>query len=731
MVSGKFSRWAVIGVWIVLTAILTLTLPAVNEKEVNNTVDLPDDAPSVQADRLIEKEFPSSSGIPALLTWHKEGGLTEKELSQIQMLSKDLTDNPLNDQTFLPPLHEMPPQALMEYISEDKTTFVQTIFFKEDTDPDSLKENLESIRTKIKDQASSNPFKEKTDSDELSVRITGPVGISVDATGLFKGADVTLLIGTVLLVLVLLLLIYRSPLLAVIPLIGVGFAYLVTSPILGYMADHGWITVDAQSISIMTVLLFGAGTDYCLFLISHYRSELRHRESKFDALKHAFTDSSGAIAMSGLTIVISLLTLLVAEYGAYHRFAVPFSLSIFIMALAALTLVPALLSVFGRASFFPLIPRTEKMEEERAKKKNKPVKKRRPEGKIGKWVGHIVVDKPWTVVIISVILFAGLGTWAAQIKYTYDLLSSFPEDMESREGFAVISDAYSPGELAPATIIIDTEGKDVKLAEALDGLKIIEETGKPEEGKENTDLQAYSLTFSVNPYSIEAMDEIPDIKETAAKALEDAGIDSAADKVWISGQTATQHDTQTTSDSDRLLIVPMIIVLIAILLLAYLRSVTAMLYLMGTVILSYTAALGLGWIILHYFMGVDAIQGAIPLYSFVFLVALGEDYNIFMVSSIWRKKKTMPIKQAIREGVAETSGVITSAGVILAATFAVLTTVPIQVLVQFGLITSIGVLMDTFIVRPFLVPAITSLLGRYAFWPSKAKLYENEKSNSE
>ena len=150
---------------------------------------------------------------------------------------------------------------------------------------------------------------------------------------------------------------------------------------------------------------------------------------------------------------------------------------------------------------------------------------------------------------------------------------------------------------------------------------------------------------------------------------------------------------------------------------------------MGTVILSYTAALGLGWFILHNFMGVEAIQGAIPLYAFVFLVALGEDYNIFMVSSIWKKKKSMPIKQAIKEGVSETSGVITSAGIILAATFAVLTTVPIQVLVQFGLITSIGVLMDTFIVRPFLVPAITALLGRYAFWPSKAKLYEGEKEN--
>ena len=150
---------------------------------------------------------------------------------------------------------------------------------------------------------------------------------------------------------------------------------------------------------------------------------------------------------------------------------------------------------------------------------------------------------------------------------------------------------------------------------------------------------------------------------------------------------------------------------------------------MGTVILSFFAAMGLGWVILHYFMGVEAIEGTIPLYSFVFLVALGEDYNIFMISSIWRKKKSMPIKQAIQEGVAETSGVITSAGIILAATFSVLATLPIQVLVQFGLITALGVLMDTFIVRPFLVPAITSILGKHAFWPSKANM-EQEKDQA-
>ncbi|MGE7876037.1 MMPL family transporter [Peribacillus muralis] len=730
MMTGKISRWVVIAVWIMAAIILTFVLPAVKDETSNNTADLPADSASVVADEFIKEEFPNSSGIPALLTWHREGGLTDADLAEIQYLSKQLTDKPLTQQSFLPPLHELPLPALKKSVSEDGNTFVQPLFFKENAETAILEKNLESINDMVSDRIGSDPFKVSTDSDELSLRVTGPVGISVDATGLFAGADFQLLLATVILVLVVLLLIYRSPLLAIIPLIGVGFAYLVTSPILGYMANHGWITVDSQAISIMTVLLFGAGTDYCLFLISHYRSELRNHASKREAMMAAFKDSSGAIAMSGLTIVVSLLTLLVAKYGAYHRFAVPFSLSILIMMVAALTLVPALLSVFGRASFFPIIPRTPAMEEERAKKKGKAVKKHKEAGRIGKWIGDIVTTKPWTVIVSCLIIFSILAGYSSQIKYSYDILSSFPEDMNSREGYAVISDSYSPGELAPVTVVVDTEGKDIDLAPALKGMNIVESVNDPVAGKSNKDLKSYEVKFNMNPYDIEAIDSIPDIRTLAEKELKAAKISNVDEKVWVGGQTATQFDKRDTVKADEFKIIPIIIILISLLLLAYLRSVTAMVYLMGTVILSFFAAMGLGWIILHHFMGVDAIEGTIPLYSFVFLVALGEDYNIFMVSSIWRKKKTMSIKRAIREGVAETSGVITSAGIILAATFSVLATLPIQVLVQFGLITALGVLMDTFIVRPFLVPAITALLGRHAFWPSKVTDQE-EKEHSQ
>ena len=191
----------------------------------------------------------------------------------------------------------------------------------------------------------------------------------------------------------------------------------------------------------------------------------------------------------------------------------------------------------------------------------------------------------------------------------------------------------------------------------------------------------------------------------------------AKQKFWIGGETSSQFDAKEVTERDESIIQPVMIVIIAILLLLYLRSVPATIYLVGTVLLSFVAALGAGWLILHYFFGADAIAASIPLYSFVFLIALGEDYNIFMVSEIWKSKKKQKHHQAIENGVARTGSVITSAGLILAGTFAVLATLPIQLLVQFGVVTAVGVLLDTFIVRPLLVPAITTVLGRYAFWP--------------
>ncbi|OPA79072.1 hypothetical protein BVG16_08190 [Paenibacillus selenitireducens] len=717
-VAGPITRWVTLLVWIVAVGLLSTLLPSINKEVVNNVPPLGDFKPSMQAGVLAANEFSNADDIPALIVWQRQGGLTDADLQKIQALMKTLTTNPVQYQTFVPPLHQTSLQALKTKLSEDGSAMVTPLLFNKQADGVQLEESM----TKVKEEAAVlfglDPFYVAIDSpNNLHARVTGPVGIQVDAVGLFGKADKPLLIGTVLLVLVLLLLIYRSPILALIPLVAVGFAYLVISPILGWMAHEGWITVESQGKNIMSVLLFGAGTDYCLFLISRFRQLLKIESDKGKALREALSGSSGAIAMSGFTVVLALIALLAAEYGPYQRFAAPFSIAILIMGLASLTLVPAMLAILGRAAFWPFVPRTTAMQVDRAKLKGRsaPILSVSSRNR----VGSLVVRRPWLIMITAIIILGGLALFTTQIQFTYDRLSSFPKDMASREGFAVIGEQFSSGELAPVKVMVDTYGKELDVGNTIASLPYVKHVSEPQTGKSNSEILAYDVQLNMNPYSTEAMDLIPEIRQVAEKALLQIGVSDAADHVWISGQTAEQYDTKVTGERDMRIIFPIIIGLISLLLFAYLRSLIATVYLILTVILSYLSALGLGWLVIHYIFGADAIQGGILLYTFVFIVALGEDYNIFMISSIWQKIKHMSLKHAIQEGVRETGVVITSAGLILAGTFAVLATMPVQLLMQVGVIVAIGVLLDTFIVRPFLVPAITLLLGKWAFWPGR------------
>ncbi len=719
--SGPRSRWITLLVWVVLIGVLSGMWPQVNSQTVGNPELFTKDYPSVIAEEVQKREFPDNNGITGIIVLYRASGFTADDYTQMYELNKSLADQPLQAQASVAPLYQLPANKWGNLASKDNSALLMPIFFEKDAGIDNLKKAREQLFERVEKVFNgAQPQKTKADDQSnLMLRFTGPVGIQIDATDLFLKADVTLLIATFILVLVLLLLIYRSPILAILPLIGVGFAYGVISPVLGFMAQQGWIVVDSQATAIMSVLLFGAGTDYCLFLIARYRELLKTETNKFRALVMSFSGTSGAITMSGLTVVISLLTLLLADQGNIQRFAVPFAVAILVMVAASLTVIPALLSILGRASFWPFVPRTEEMLRARAEQKNKPFVAPKEGGRFGKWNGNIVVRRPWTIVLITVLVLGVLAAFVPQIKYTNDILSSFPKDMASREGFDIIGKQFTKGDLAPVTVMADTEGKKVEIYDAILQREYVAALSEPQYGKVNPEIIKLTFEFKGNPYDAEVIQQIADMRQTVEQTMREAGIGNASEKVWISGQSATQYDQQQANARDVKLIVPIVIALIAALLLIYLRSIVATIYLMLTVILSYFSALGLGWLIIHYGMGAEAISATIPLYAFVFIVALGEDYNIFMVSGIWKKRRQLPLNDAISQGVSETGSVITSAGLILAGTFAVLASLPIQVLVHFGIITAIGVLLDTFLVRPFLVPAITALLGKRAFWPSK------------
>lgn len=709
MVSSKKGRFLALGCWVLLVLVLSFAWPQINSIESETGKNLPDTEMSEQAAAIIAEEFPNDAGTPLLLVWHRESGLTPADFGAIQKVYAELNRNPLEHQTLVPPYDKMPPQALSASASDNGSTIVTPVFFEKDVATDVLQESLDTLSKTM--DSNNVQLDQDLSSDALHVRYSGPVGIATDAVSLFSQADVKLMIATVLLVLVLLILIYRSPLLAIIPLIVVGLAYGVISPTLGFFAEQGWIDKDSQAVSIMTVLLFGAGTDYCLFLISKYREILLDVEDKATAMKLAVKESGGAIMMSALTVVIGLATLSLAHYGSFQRFAVPFSFGVLIMGIAALVVLPAILVVIGRVAFFPFTPRTEEMAKAKGKKQHK------PSHKVSHKIGHFVTHKPWIVIAVTVLLLGGLAAFVPRIQYTFDLLSSFPEDMPSREGFTLIEENFSPGELAPVQLVIDTQGSDVNLQQQLTKIPYIDNVSDVQIGTKNNSIQLYELSLNANPYAQESLEHIPELKAEVVKLLKDSGLKDADSHVWLGGETASQYDTKQITERDESVIMPTMIALIALLLFVYLRSVTATVYLLATVIISYFGALGAGWLILHHVMGAEAISGSIPLYAFVFLVALGEDYNIFMISEIWKKRKTKDHLTAVEEGVVHTGSVITSAGLILAGTFAVLATLPIQVLVQFGVVTAIGILLDTFIVRPLLVPAITTVLGKYAFWP--------------
>ena len=718
-VAGKKTRWITVAVWVILLAILGLTLPQVNSLENYAGDELPANMTSIQADDIIAEQFPSDSGIPLLIVWYKEAGLAEEDFANIQALYKKLEEEPLEGQTTVPPFANLPPQALAASVSENGTSLVTPVFFSEQLNTQKLEHNLEEIRSYTKEVADINPYDtDSLEDDGLHARFSGPVGISVDATSLFESADFKLMVATVIIILAILLIIYRSPILAIIPIIVVSVAFLVISPLLGFMVEQGWIAKDAQAIAIMIVLLFGAGTDYCLFLITKYRDKLLEMNNKFEALAHALRDSAGAIAMSGLTVVIGLATLALADYGAFQRFAVPFSFGVLLTMIAVLTLLPAVLSILGRKAFWPFVPRTEEDARAHAEKKNKPYKRVEDNHAKMRKVGTFVTNNSWLVIAVTGILLIGLALVSTQIKYNYDLLSSFPEDMDSREGFTIIEENFTPGELAPVKLVVDTAGKEGDLTSALEGLPYVGLVKEPAIGEKDANIVLYEIDLDKDPYSNAAMDDVEDLKEKLPQLLADNDLEGA--EFWVGGETSAQLDTKEIQLGDEKLIQPVMIIIIFIVLVFYLRAFVTAVQLMVTVIVSFFAALGLGWLIIHYLLGHDAIASAIPLYSFVFIIALGNDYNIFMISDIWKNRsKGLSHKKSISGGVASTGAVITSAGLILAGTFGVLASLPIQLLVQFGIVTAVGVLLDTFIVRPLLVPALINVFGKWSYWPGK------------
>lgn len=682
-VATRRGMWITLGTWIVLTVILTVFAPGSSDYKVSSVASLPEDAKSIMAQKNIDEHFKDAESLPGILV------LQSKEEIDIEMLGAALDKvaaADINGLKEMIPFSSLPPQALEGFFSEDKKTSVIPISFITTLETSDLEESLDQVREIVAEETGS------------TVYMTGPAGIAVDTTNLFERADIVLILSTVGIILVLLIVIYRSPLLALIPLLAAGIVYQVVNQLLGILGANG-LDLASQSLSIMSILLFAATIDYSLFVFSRYREELKNYETKFDAMKYAMRETGIPVFFAGGTVLAAMLVLFFASFGDYRNFAPIFGTTMFVIMFAAVTLIPALFTLFGRKSFWPRVP----------KYGEKEVKANSLWSKIATFV----VKKPKIAAISILVILIVSALNLFNLNYEFDTVKSFPNDMPSRQGFEVIEKEFAKGDLAPTTVLFESESEiteeiQASLVDQLlqqDLVSSVRPSGISEDGL----AAQFQLTFEESPYSTESMDALETMVEEADNIVKESDVDG---ELYFAGETASNLDDRSANSRDLIIIVLLETLLIFILLIVLTKSIKMPIYMMGTILLSFLAALGLGMFLTNLFFDIDTISNRVPLYSFVFLVALGIDYNIILISRYLEEREKHSVKEAVQIAVSHTGGVISSAGILLAATFAVLMTQPIQLLFVFGFIVAVGIILDTFLIRGILLPALIVLFEK-------------------
>lgn len=683
-VTTKKGMWITLITWIALAAILAIIAPNSKDYQVSSVDALPDHMQSVIAKQKVDEYFEESEGIPALLVFQSE--TDNVDLSELIQVLEQIEKASIHGVQEVIPLEKLPPQAVESFFSEDKSAALIPLTFSADLDTKEIKAGIANIHEILEEQS------------ELSLYITGPAGIAVDTSNLFSRADLVLLFSTVGIILILLIGTYRSPLLALIPLLAAGLVYGVVGQILGFIGKAG-LQLASQSLSIMMILLFALVIDYSLFIFSRFKEELKKQDDKHEAMRLAMREIGVPIFYSGATVLGAMLILLFAQFGDYKNFSLIFVTAVFVVMISSVTIIPALFTIFGRTAFWPKIPRVGDEQLSASSMWSR--------------VGKFVTTKP----VISIIVVGGFMILSASnilnINYEFDTMKSFPEDMPSRVGYEILEAEFEKGDLAPTTVLF--EAKEVVTTEESDQLvnvlseqelvNSVRQNGISEDEK----VISYSLTFQEGPYDVETMEALEQIRTEAPDILKQANVDG---ELYFAGETASSVDDRIVNNRDLIIIVILETILIFAMLIFLTKSFRMPIYMMGTILLSFLAALGLGMFLTSLFFDIDSVSNRVPVYSFIFLIALGIDYNIFLVSRYMEERRKHPVKKAVEIAVANTGGVISSAGIVLAATFAVLMTQPVEVLFVFGFIVAVGILLDTFLIRGFLLPGLLVLLEK-------------------
>lgn len=679
-VSSKRGMRITILVWLIVMIGLSAG-PGPSDYKVTNFQSLPDEAQSILAENKLKERFPDEQGTPGILVFHNASG--DVDPNEVKQILDGIISADIQGVKSIVDIGALPPQALAVFTSEDQSTIIV---------PMNLEAGLGNHQyAEINDEASrlGNEIAKGLSTDFY---ITGPAGIAGDTIKLFEQADFVLMLATVGIILLLLIVIYRSPLLAIIPLLATVIVYQVVNQSVALLGAGG-LEINNSTTSIMSILLFAAVIDYSLFVFSRYREELNRYESKYTAMKHAMRATGEPVFFAGGTVLAAMLILFFTDFRDYQNFAPVFGLAMFIIMLASVTLVPALFTLFGRKAFWPKVPAFGQEKET----------------KHGIWgsVARFVVNKPLLTGLTVAVFMVVTALNVFNLKYEFDAVKKFPEDLPSRAGYEIVESKFNKGELAPSTVLLasETELTEKQLDQFLKKLENYEEIDSVGLAGVTEDSRAakFSAALTINPYSTEAIDFVEELQGQSGTILDELSITG---DIWYGGATAKLVDERKVNNGDIVKVVILETVLILVLLVALTRSFKMSVYMMATILISYVSALGLGIFLVDALFGYESISTRVPVYSFIFLVALGIDYNIIMVSRFLEERKHGKVKDALETAIRNTGGVISSAGVILAATFAALTTMPIADLFVFGFIVAIGVIIDTFLVRGLLLPAL-------------------------
>ncbi|MFZ2501130.1 MAG: MMPL family transporter [Nocardioides sp.] len=529
--------------------------------------------------------------------------------------------------------------------------------------------------------------------------VTGPAAIRADLAAVFEGADVRLLLATASIVALLLLITYRSPFLWLVPLSVVGVADALASTVATRVLDWTGTPWDESTTGILSVLVFGAGTDYALLLISRYRDELRSHESRYAAMRVALRGTLEAVVSSAGTVFIGLLTLMLSLVPSFRGLGLACAVGVLIAAAMVLTLLPCVLVLCGRWIFWPLTPRVgqETLVEGRS---------------LWRRIGEAVAARPGWFAAGTVLLVALLSTGSLQIKSGLSQADQFLETPEAISVGERLAESFPGGTANPVVVLTRDDPAAVLAAvTATPGIRSAQQTAEEDtagQADTTSPLVRIDAVTTAASDSDEAMETVSAVRAELADFEE----------TYVGGTTAEQMDADDATNRDRLLIIPIILVLVLGALMLLLRSLVAPLILVATVAGTFLASLGAAWWIFSL-LGFERLDAGVPLLAFIFGVALGVDYNIFLVSRVAEESAGRTAREGVLRGLTATGGVITSAGILLAAVFAVLGVLPLVVLAQLGTVICIGVLLDTLLVRTILVPSLAFLLGERFWWPRR------------